>query len=326
MQPQAARDFYATQQRISQVAANEVRRLWVRRMGDDFDASWRRIRTPVLGVLLEAQQQMAEAALKYVPQALGETDLRDRPAGEFKPDSLVGWASDGRTLDSLADQGVTTAKTAVLDGASPGQALSQGGDWMHLMTQLQVADVARVGAGVGVASRTDLGGYVRCLNPPVCQRCAVLGGRVYRWSSGFDRHPRDDCTMVPVKNAHWAKAEGFVLDSQQALSEGFIKDLTPAQSKAIAEGADLADVANAHRGISTTATERGLSTRQLRQIEKYGRQAVPTTVGPDLLAFLPKSVRDQKYRARLTPEGIYRLAGSDRTEAIRLLRREGFIT
>lgn len=327
MQPQAARDFYATQQRVSQVAANEVRRIWKRRMGDDFDSSWRRIRGPVLDVLLEAQMRMAEESLKYLPRVLDATDLRDRSVYDFNTDSLVGLASDGRPLETLADQAVTTAKTTIIGGGSTTQGISAGGDWLHLMAQLQVADVARIGVGIGVTTRTDLGGYVRCLNPPVCQRCAVLGGRVYRWSQGFDRHPRDDCTMTPVKNARWARAEGFVLDPQQALREGFIKDLTESQLKAIGEGADLSDVVNAYRGMSTTATERGLSQRQLRQIEKYGRGPASVAAGqPDLLAFLPKSVREQRYRARLTPEGIYRLAGNDRAEAIRLLRREGYIS
>lgn len=324
MQPQAAREFYALQQRVTSIAANEVERLWARRMGDDFDASWRRLRGPILQVLLEAQQQMADGALRYVPRALGESDLADRPAGIFKPRSLVGIASDGRPLGTLADQAVTTAKVAISDGATTDQALTSGGDWLHLMTQLQIADTARVAVGIGVAGRKNLKGYVRCLNPPVCQRCAVLGGRVYRWSTGFDRHPRDDCTMVPVRDAGWAKAEGFVLDSKQALESGFIKDLTGPQLKAIDEGADLADVVNAYRGMSTTATERGLSQRQLRALSKNVNAPLPGH--PDLLAFLPKSIRNQQYRARLTPEGIYRLAGNDRDEAIRLLRREGYIT
>lgn len=322
MQPQAAREFYATQQRVTTVTAAEVQRLWLRQMGDDFDASWTRIRGPVLDVLLEAQRQMSLAALAYVPKVLDQADLRDRPRGDLLPDSLVGMASDGRPLETLADQAVTSAKVAISGGASTRGALTSGGDWLHLMAQLQVADVARVAVGIGVTSRTDLGGHVRCLNPPVCQRCAVLGGRVYRWSQGFDRHPRDDCTMVPVRDARWAEAEGFVLDPQQALREGFIKDLTEAQTKAIAEGAELTDVVNAYRGMSTTATERGLSTRYLRDLAKNA----PTPAQPDLLGFLPASIRNRTYQARLTPEGIYRIAGNDRLEAIRLLRREGYIS
>src|SRR5690348_18342012 len=45
------------------------------------------------------------------------------------------------------------------------------------------------------------------LNPPSCQRCAILAGRWYRWSQGFLRHPRCDCVNLPAERQAWAEAE-----------------------------------------------------------------------------------------------------------------------
>jgi hypothetical protein len=225
MLPQAATDFYAKQQRVGTTAANEVRRAW-RRMGDDFDASWRRVRPVALSVIAEAQSQMTLAAADYVPRVLDEVGIRDRPEGTFRPSSLVGMASDGRRLDTLTYSGVTEAKTAIRNGATTQQALDAGGKWLDLMTKLQVADAARQAVGVMTASRKNLGGTVRVLNPPSCQRCAILAGRFYRWSKGFDRHPRCDCVNMPAERKAWAEAEGFITDPMVAYRKGEIRDLT----------------------------------------------------------------------------------------------------
>lgn len=321
MQPRAASDFYATQQAVTLTVRNEVRRLW-RRMGDDFDSSWRRVAPQVLAVIAEGQSQMTLRALDYNHTILDQLDIPDQPIGELVPDSLVGIASDGRRLDTLAAQSVVMAKVAITEGATPQQALDAGGEWLQLMSQLQVADAARVAVGIGTASRRNLAGNVRVLNPPVCQRCAILGGRFYRWSKGFDRHPRDDCTMMPVKSQAQAIGDGVMFDPKAAYRAGQIKDLTEAQIKAISEGAELQDVVNAYRGMSTTATSRTLG-QSVPSVAPVGVQPGM----PDLLGFLPPEIRNQKPDlVRLTPEGIYRRAGNDRDEAIRLLRAEGYIS
>jgi len=320
MLPQAATDFYARQQRVNRTAATEVARAW-RGMGDDFDASWRRARPTVLAVLAEAQSQMTLAAADYVPRVLDEVGIPDQPVGDFQPGSLVGMASDGRRLDTLTYGAVTEAKTAVANGATTQQALRQGGDWLDLMTKLQVADAARQAVGVLTASRKNLGGTVRVLNPPSCQRCAILAGRFYRWSQGFDRHPRCDCVNMPAERKAWAEAEGFITDPMVAYRNGEIHDLTNAQTKAIDEGADIGQVVNAYRGISTTATQTRLRPSNLT------RGAVEPGM-PDLLSGIlgARASVGRTERARvLTPEGIYRQAKS-RDEAIALLREHGYIT
>lgn len=322
MLPPAATDFYATQQRVNAVAVREARRAW-RRMGGDFDASWRREGPVIISILIEAQRQMVEKAAHYVPRVLAETNIADRPVGDFRPSSLVGVASDGRRLDTLAYGAVTQAKTAVSDGATPQQALNAGGNWLALMAKLQVADAARQAVGVMVASRPNLGGTVRVLNPPSCQRCAILAGRFYRWSTGFDRHPRCDCVNLPSQSRGWAQAEGFITDPMDAYRAGHIRDLTEAQKFAIDNGADISKVVNATRGMSTTATRRAV---------KIPRGTV-APAAPGALDLLGPLRRAQQARGALpaaqgllTPEGIYQQAAGDRDKAIALLREWGYLT
>ena len=87
MLPQAATEFYARQQRVNATAANEVKRAW-RRMGDDFDASWRRISPVVLATLVEAQAQNVLAARDYVPRVLDENNTARLGPGGRVPGPL----------------------------------------------------------------------------------------------------------------------------------------------------------------------------------------------------------------------------------------------
>lgn len=324
MLPSAATEFYATQQRVNATAANAVKRAW-RRMGDDFDASWRRVAPTVLSTIITAQDKLTREAVDYVPRVLAEADIPDRPSGDFVPSSLVGMASDGRRLDTLAYGAVTQAKTAISEGATTAQALDRGGNWLELMAKLQVADAARQAVGVLTASRKNLGGTVRVLNPPSCQRCAVLAGRFYRWSQGFQRHPKCDCVNTPVPSKAYAEAEGFVTSPMEAYRRGEIHDLTEAQRFAIDNGADIAQVVNATRGMSTTATRRRAPGNRGQERAATVRVA-PKPGELDPLAFLPAEIREAPAALGvLTPEGIYRTA-KNRDEAISMLRELGYIT
>lgn len=320
MLPTAATEFYATQQRVNAETRRLLARLW-RRMGDDLDGSWRRLKPDVLTDLVIAQQEIAGRAERYVPRVLDQTNIPDRPEGDVRPMRFVGYASDGRPLETLVDGAVVKTKQALQGGATTAAALSQGGDWLQLMTALQIADVARQVVGVMTASRKNLGGTVRVLNPPSCQRCAILAGRFYRWSTGFERHPRCDCVNSPVPSKAYAEAEGFVQSPMEAYRNGEITDLTEAQRFAIDNGADIGRVVNATRGMSTTATKRSL----VRKARRFGPGGAPVPQVPDLLAGL-KFNQPTAAPELLTPEGIYQQAAGDRDEAIRLLRHWGFIT
>jgi hypothetical protein len=159
------------------------------------------------------------------------------------------------------------------------------------------------------------------VNPPTCARCLVLAGRIYRWSDGFDRHPRDDCVHVAT-NVAAARREGLVDDPQtyfQAASRAEQdRMLGKAGAQAVRDGADLNQVVNAHRGMTVAAP--------------FGQPVLATTegmtrrglAGQQFLARGATTKARQVQAVRLMPEQIYREATS-RTDALRLLALHGYI-
>lgn len=154
-------------------------------------------------------------------------------------------------------------------------------DWRfeRLVASL-VQDAARAAQQVDVTTRPRVQ-YVRHLTPPSCSRCAVLAGRVYRWSQGFLRHPGCDCTMLPT-----TVGARYAADPVALAAQGLVTDLSKADRKALAAGADFNRLANTKGGLSLAGTKAG---------------------------------------PRLSPAAIYRQAGDDRNEALRLLEANGYI-
>lgn len=252
-------------------------------MGNDFDQTWPAVAQRLHLTVSAAQYGSAQAASLYVPKVLAQTNQVNDPDGQIDPSAFAGFASDGRQLDSLLYGAVTQAKTAVAGGATAEQGLQSGRAWLDMAVQTLVADAGRSAVSAGIASRRQVGGWVRMLNPPSCSRCAVLAGKWFKWNAGFRRHPRCDCVHIPASES----ISGDLRVNPQALFQANqVTGLSVAQTKALNDGADMAKVVNATRGMSTTAISRG---------------------------------------GRLTPEGIYRRADS-RDDAIRLLKQHGYLT
>lgn len=148
-----------------------------------------------------------------------------------------------------------------------------------------VSDAGRSAESVATAVRPRTG-YVRYLSPPSCSRCAVLAGRTYRYSQGFDRHPGCDCVMVPTTVAN----DQFTQDPVDLMERGLVTGLSKADQRAIADGADFNQVVN------------------VRQ-QKAG---------------LRQSGRVLARNGRPTPEGIYAVATS-RDDAIQRLIAAGYV-
>ena len=297
MLPEAAAEHYRSQQRLTVAALGLVRAEWSK-MRDDLDASWSRVGPRVALLTASAQLGAARDGASYVGDALDEVGHGVAPLGRVEPRAFAGAASDGRPLESLLYGAVVASRTARVD--SLGERLVVGGRWLDMAVQTQVADAARQSASVGIAARPQVG-WTRMVNPPCCQRCAVLAGKFYKWNRGFQRHPRCDCRHIPAPESD-PDAVGVKIGAED------VKDLTVAQRQAVADGADLNQVINAHRKgarlsdwMYTTegATRRGLAGKRLGA----GRG---------------------KRAQRLTPDGIYRQAAT-REEAVALLKRHGYL-
>lgn len=162
-----------------------------------------------------------------------------------------------------------------------------------------VQDAGRSAESVAITARPHVQ-HVRYLSPPSCPRCAVLAGRIYRYSEGFQRHPNCDCTMIPVTVA----SPDFLHDPVELMKQGLIttgrrnkagvlvqrQALSEADRKAILDGADFNKIVNV-------------------RLSKAG---------------LKQSGRVLTRRDRPTPEGIY-ASTNTREEAVAALKAAGYL-
>lgn len=314
MTPTSTSEHYREQQRLAVTTIAAARRAWSS-MSSDFDASWVSVGPKVLTLATAAQLGAARQGIAYLPAVLAETDQPDRPEGGVVPQALAGVAADGRSLDGLLYGAVTQAKTAATGSTDVAAALVQGSRWLDMALASVVSDAARDAVSVGIAARPQIGGYVRMLNTPSCSRCAVLAGKWFKWNAGFLRHPRCDCRHIPASED---RAGDFRTDPRAAFERGQVRGLTIAEGQAITDGADIGQVVNSRRGMTTTlgrkTTTEGTTVRGA-----YGRSVAGQG-----------AVKDGRYRrattVRLRPEAIYAEANGDRDEAIRLLKRFGYLT
>jgi len=286
----SAAEQYRIQQGISTTTAAGAVALWGR-MDGDFDTAWARIRPQTLDLVEKGRTAAVVNALGYTAAALAETGQVDDAVGTLVPAAFLRSAPDGRDVGALLDGAVYDAKSAVARGLAPDAALAQGSRWMSMATLTLLADTRREVYGADIIQRPTLNGYTRMLNPPSCSRCIILAGRWYRWNEGFRRHPRCDCQHIPA-------SESVAGDMRVDPYETF-RSMTPeqqervfgrSQARAIRDGADIYRVVNIN--------QRGLATA--KGAARYGTPS------------------------RMTVDDIYRVAGT-RTNAIRLMQREGYI-
>lgn len=286
--------YYAEQQRLSALAVRQLRRT--------------SNVTEALRMLAVYQASAAQLALENGVEALREQGIPDN-GPEVVPVAFTVTPSAPSILDDIETQFQFDRIVASL-----------------------VADSGRSAMGVFTASRDEQIGHIRTLTPPSCARCAILAGRFYRWSDGFQRHPKCDCTMLP------ARRSAALSDPFGAFERGeigsyrdgkFVNGLTKAQTKAIEDGADISQVVNASKGLQTVSfagrrvqittegtTARGLAFKALSQRgttqQRFVTGSRPVT-------------RTVAKAPRLSPEAIYRISSDDRDQAIRLLRANGYI-
>lgn len=356
--PRSSADYYRRQQRIIAKLLLAVRQAW-RRM--ETQAAWSEQYAEGIGAqlaMLVAAAQVAAArdADAYIGAVLAELGLAPAvETGVVAPAAFAGVAGDGRRVESLLGLAVpragqiynarrAEARTGAVreqpDEMSDAlwdsllreerrridedlqrdlqriaeQSLADVGRWLEAVAAAVVIDAARAAESAALTARPEVEGYVRMLNPPSCSRCVVLAGKFYRWNAGFDRHPPTcDCRHIPANEA----IAGDLTVNPSSYFESLTRAeqdriFTQSGARAIRDGADISQVVNARRGMERaqdgahagllitrdSTTRRGRSNRG-----RTGRNAV----------------------VRLMPESIYDVA-SDRADAIRLLRLNGFLT
>lgn len=309
-----ARDHMATRRRTAHTASAAALKAWRQLDAADLSTSWLRTAPTIKAVIAAGQYAAAATAGGYVAavmNAQGETSS----GTAVDPRAFAGTTADGRSLDTLIRLPLATAFQRLRDGARPSDALSIGGDLLALLTSTEVADAGRGADSVAMAADPQVDGYVRIITGAACGRCAILAGRWYRWNAGFARHPNCHCQQVPATGRaelapHLTDPHSYFDSLSRAEQD---RAFTVSGARAIRDGGDISQVVNARRGI--------------QKVKVFGQETQITTEGATRHSLYKKAVRKSggpTSPVRLTPQAIYSLA-SDRADAVRLLRRFGYI-
>ena len=289
-----ARNHYERQRRVAAAALVAVRKLFKRH-------------APLVEVASTvATYQLASATASAQSVSL----FAESPSPLTVPSAFAGVSSAGFPISEPI---VATIDRFVPAPAEPLPDVwwEDAAEFMGAVEQLiisEIQDAGRAASQTEFVARPDWTNYVRMLNPPSCPRCAILAGRIYRDLEEFQRHPRCDCVMVPVTDWQDAHDKGLVSSAEDLFDRGQLRGLSKADAQAITDGADIAAVVNAHRGMATT--------------ELFGRRVKATSAGTTKRAAWRKA--NPTRLVRLRPEAIYKFA-EDRDDAIRLLKLYGYI-
>ena len=299
MPPRATTELYAANKVRTAATVAAVRTVWHRIDPEGpWDAQWARLVLDAALIVSAAQLGAAIDGASSVPEGLAQSGFPEAQLAEVDPRGFVGWMQhdDGLMIgmsDALLVAPIVRSRESA--GDEPVR-LAAGGAVLDALVQTAVADAARH-AATAQGAATSRTANVFYDPPPMCQRCAVIVGRRYRWGTQFARHPRCD-------------GQTQIVSEREQLEFGFIgpediTDLTRAQQQAIADGADLFQVVNAKSGtIGGRTPTSALTDGGTRTYADRSRKRSST---------------------RLTPKGVYEAAGDDRQRAIDLLRENGYI-
>ncbi|WP_327376207.1 hypothetical protein OG393_21010 [Streptomyces sp. NBC_01216] len=315
-----AQDHVEARKRLAEATVRATHAVWRDIDRDNIYSSWLLLLGRLLAIVSGGQLAAASSTNLWLRQLLG-LPPPEYPEERLVPSSLVGVDGAGRPLAAVLMAPMWSALRLVAQGRPVAQSMAHGQALLDVIVRTAVADTGRAADQVGMVARRDVTTYVRVPNAGACSRCLVLAGiRVGGVSTAFQRHPNCHCGMEPVTSS--SRPEPF--DAKDLYDE-----MSPAQRrktfgeagmKAIDAGADIAQVVNARRGMSSASvfgkkllvtsegvTSRGLAGKRLKNLEKVPGQRYRVSQTP-----------------RLMPEEIFRLA-DDREHAIRLLRTHSYI-
>lgn len=278
----------------------------------------------IVDAVMEGQFTVADAAQTYIAAQMAAQGGSALAEATLVAGAFAGIAPDGGPLETLLFLPAIGVRRRLTAGYPPEEAMLGGLADMARYASTAVADAARSADQVSMAANRSCVAYVRVVRLPACSRCIILSGQMYGYSEGFLRHPNCDCQTLPLREHEWpgvpTPKQLFDRMPEQEQSRTF----TAAGARAIRAGADVGQIVNARRGMSTAhvfgrelqvtsenATKRGLYGQRLRRAggefakvpgQRYGRATIP----------------------RLMPEEIFRVADG-RDEQLRLLRRNGYI-
>lgn len=236
-------------------------------------ASWQLAVPALAWGIAQSQARVADEAAEYVSATI--TRAGERPATSLAV-SGAALAQDvlpGVTRSLEAAPSIVLSRLAV--GIDFDSAMTSG--WYSVTRLANTAVQTVAGEAVDIAQIADqrISGYVRYLVTPSCGRCALLAGRFYPWSAGFQRHPKCDCQHRPV--THKEKKTGdfdkgvigpntyFASLNQADQNKYFGK----AVAEKVRETGDVYGAVNANRGMYARGghSKRGVSELNSKRLD-----------------------------------------------------------
>lgn len=296
----AAAAYYEAQAATVTQTTTALAAAWEAMDAAVLDDSWSRIRDRALASIVGGQMRAASLPRRYVDYVLSFAGLRPDPIAAVPGSAFAGRSATGFSLTGPVDLAPIRVKQSLLAGKTLPEAMADGLAHLTMIGATEVADAGRGAMEAAARLEPQIVGYERYVNLPACGRCIILAGRVYRYSEGFLRHPKCDCSHRPLTSRE--ASDGI----EQEPSELF-KGMTPEEqdrvftadgAEGIRRGADLSQVVNARRGMSAP-----------------GDLFTTTGIG-----------RSKRRASRLSPQGVARLAGDDDERYLELLRANRYIT
>lgn len=294
--PTPAELWQQRQRQVSDATAAAVVRSWARVRMSDPQRTFEAVLPELLAAVTAGQLAAATGAPLYVAAVVRADGLTPEPVATVAPRRFAGVASDGRTLVGLLTQPLIRSLYLRTQGADDATALAGGRESLRTLVRTEVFDTGRDAVSVAAGLERTVTGYVRVVNLPACDRCIVLAGRFYSKSTGFLRHPRDDCSMEPrtqlVKPGEVDQNPRTLFDGMTAAQQdrAFGQD----NAEVIRRGGDIGQVVNARRGMATAGSN---------WTTEAARRTSP----------------------RPSPGGLLRLAGDDPDIFARALERAGYL-
>lgn len=275
---------------------------WQAMESEDLDGSWAALRDQMLALIVAGQLRAALTPRLYLDRVLSLAGLRPDPVASVPASAFAGRSATGISLTGPVDLAPVRVKQSLLAGKTLPQAMADGLGHLTMIAATEVADAGKGAAETVARLEPQIVGYERYVNLPSCDRCIILAGKVYRYSEGFLRHPKCDCshrllTSREARDGTEQEPSELFRSLDEAEQD---RIFTKAGAEAIRRGADLSQVVNARKGMSAPGD---LFTTQGKRRRRRG----------------------QKRQSRLSPQGVARMAGDDDALYLELLRANRYI-
>jgi hypothetical protein len=313
-------EFYRAREQATRQAAEQAQAAWAGLDLADPVGSWtQQVRPQAVAAVEQAQVDTALLAPVYVAAVLLAAGVVAAPVAVLVAGAFAGYAANGLPLAALFDFAFGVFRRALALGVPASEARALGLSRLLTYAATEISDTFRLAVTAASVADPRIVGYERTVHLPACGRCIPLAGRLYRFSTGFDRHPQCDCGMRPVTRAQWESHRDnnpralFAAMTRAQQNKAFGTD----DAAAIRAGADISRVVNARRRGALSVAGGHEYTRDSTTVRGAGRQ-----MGE--LARQPGDRYRSTHTARPTAAQLVNTA-RDEAELAELLRRFGYL-